>query len=89
VKWALAAQIEGKPELNYDAAKGEVRAPWAEWGPYLWTDGVKGRKDGFVYLRTDVGADGLHPSAAGQQKIATMLLTFFKSDPATKGWFVK
>jgi hypothetical protein len=89
VKWALAAQIEGKPELNYDPAKGEVRAPWAEWGPYLWTDGVKGRKDGFVYLRSDVGGDGLHPSAEGQQKIATMLLTFFKTDPATKGWFLK
>jgi hypothetical protein len=89
VKWALAAQIEGKPELNYDPAKGEVRAPWAEWGPYLWTDGVKGRKDGFVYLRSDVGGDGLHPSADGQKKIATMLLTFFKSDPATKVWFVK
>ncbi len=55
VKWALAAQIEGKPEANYDPAKGEVRAVWAEWGPYLWTDGVKGRKDGFVYLRSDVG----------------------------------
>jgi hypothetical protein len=89
VKWALAAQIEGKPGANYDPAKGEVRAVWAEWGPYLWTDGEKGRKDGFVYLRSDVGMDGLHPSAAGQQKIGTMLLNFFKSDPATKGWFLK
>lgn len=89
VKWALAAQIEGKPELNFDPSKGDVRAPWAEWGPYLWTDGVKGRKDGFVYLRTDVGADGLHPSADGQKKIATLMMTFFKSDPATKGWFLK
>jgi lysophospholipase L1-like esterase len=62
---------------------------WAEWGPYLWTDGEKGRKDGFVYLRADVGIDGLHPSASGQQKIANMLLTFFKSDPAAKPWFLK
>jgi hypothetical protein len=89
VKWALAAQIAGAPEANYDPAKGEVRAVWAEWGPYLWTDGVKGRKDGFVYLRSDVGIDGLHPSASGQQKVATMLLDFFKSDPATKSWFLK
>jgi hypothetical protein len=89
VKWALAAQLQGKPELNYDAEKGEVRAPWAEWGPYLWTDGVKGRKDGMVYLRTDVGADGLHPSATGQKKVATLMMTFFKSDPVTKGWFLK
>jgi hypothetical protein len=89
VKWALAAQIEGKPEVNYDPAKGEVKAVWAEWGPYLWTDGVKGRKDGFVYLRSDLGIDGLHPSPAGQHKIAAMLLKFFESDPATKGWFMK
>jgi hypothetical protein len=68
VRWALAAQMEGKPELNYDPAKGEVRAVWAEWGPYLWTDGERGRKDGFVYLRSDVGVDGLHPSPEGQQK---------------------
>jgi hypothetical protein len=80
VKWALAAQIEGKPEAN---------AVWAEWGPYLWTDGVKGRKDGMVYLRSDVGVDGLHPSPAGQQKIASMLLKFFETDPVTKGWFMK
>ncbi len=30
VKWALADQIAGKPELNYDSAKGEVNAVWAE-----------------------------------------------------------
>ena len=89
VKWALAAQIAGKPEANYDPAKGEVRAVWAEWGPYLWTDGVKGRKDGMVYLRSDVGVDGLHPSASGQQKVSTLLLNFFKTDPVTKSWFMK
>jgi lysophospholipase L1-like esterase len=89
VKWAVATQLEAKPEANYDPAKGEVRAVWAEWGPYLWTDGEKGRKDGFVYLRSDVGIDGLHPSASGQQKIGHMLLSFFQSDPATKPWFVK
>jgi lysophospholipase L1-like esterase len=55
----------------------------------LWTDGEKGRKDGFVYLRSDVGVDGLHPSVAGQQKIAAMLLNFFKTDPAARPWFLK
>ena len=88
VKWAIADQIAGKPDLNFDPAKGEVRAVWAEWGPYLWTDGVKGRKDGMTYPRSDVGPDGLHPSAAGQQKIGKMLLEFFKTDPATRVWFL-
>jgi hypothetical protein len=89
VKWVIADQIAGKPEVNYDPAKGPVMAPWTEWGPYLWTDGVKGRQDGFVYLREDVGPDGLHPSAQGQQKIASLMMDFFKADPATRPWFLK
>jgi hypothetical protein len=79
VKWAIAEQIAEKP----------ANQVWAEWGPYLWTDGEKGRKDGFVYSRADVGPDGLHPSAAGQQKIGAMLLKFFETDPVTKPWFLK
>jgi hypothetical protein len=89
VKWVVARQLAGDPELNYDSAKGAVRSPWIAWGPYLWTDGVKGRKDGFVYLREDVREDGLHPSEKGTEKIATLLLNFFKSDPATRPWFLK
>jgi hypothetical protein len=79
VKWAIAAQIANKP----------LDQVWAEWGPYLWTDGEKGRKDGSVYLRSDVGGDGLHPSPQGQQKIGSMLLKFFMTDPVTKTWFLK
>src|SRR5262249_45523043 len=41
VKWLIADQISGKPELNYDPAKGAVRAPWCAWGPYVWADGTK------------------------------------------------
>ena len=89
VKWAVADQIAGKPELNYDPAKGAVRAPWIEWGPYLWTDGVKGRKDGFVFLREDLGEDGLHPSEQGREKIATLMMNFFKTDPTARPWFLK
>ena len=89
VKWVVADQIAGKPDLNYDPAKGPVRAPWIEWGPYLWTDGVKGRKDGFVYLREDVREDGLHPSDKGSAKIAELMLRFFKTDPTAKIWFLK
>lgn len=89
VKWAVSGQMAGKPELNYNPAKGAVRAPWIEWGPYLWTDGAKGRKDGFVFLREDLGEDGLHPSAQGLEKIATLMMNFFKTDPTTRPWFLK
>lgn len=65
VKWTIAAQISGDAALNYDAAKGAVRSPWVAWGPYLWADGVKGRKqDALVYARADVGRMGRTPRKA-------------------------
>jgi hypothetical protein len=89
VKSLINDQIAGSPDLNFDAAKGKVVSPWIEWGPYFWTDGEKGRKDGFVYLREDLREDGLHPSEKGAAKISALMLTFFKTDPATRPWFLK
>lgn len=88
VKWLIGDQIAGKPELNYDGAKGPVRAPWCAWGPYLWADGMKANKDGLSYLRSDyTEQDGTHPSPPGRQKVAERLLRFLKTDPAAKPWF--
>jgi hypothetical protein len=89
VKWVIADQIAGKPELNYDASRGEVRAPWVTWGPYLWSDGVKGRKiDDLVWLEGDVTPhDRTHPSESGQRKVAALLVNFLKSDPTARPWF--
>ena len=89
VKWVIATQLTGKPEMNYDPAKGAVRSPWIEWGPYIWTDGVKGRKDGMVYLRADTREDGLHPSESGTKKVVAMLMEFFETDPTARIWFMK
>jgi hypothetical protein len=63
------------------------RGPWIGWGPYLWTDGEKGRADGFTWICPDVKQDGMHPSPAGAAKVARALLRFFKTDPTSKGWF--
>ena len=89
VKWLIADQIAGKPELNYDPAKGAVRAPWLAWGPYLWADGLNARKDGLIWKREDTGPDGTHPSMIGREKVARMLMAFLKSDPTSRTWFVK
>lgn len=35
VKWLIADQIAGKPELNYDPKRGAFKAPWLAWAPYL------------------------------------------------------
>jgi hypothetical protein len=58
--------------------------PWIGWGPYLWTDGTRGRSDGFVWTCADTReSDGTHPSPSGQQKVAQLLLGFFDSSPFT------
>ena len=89
VKWVIADQIAGKPEMNCDPAKGPVVAPWVEWGPYLWADGVKPSKLGLSYVREDyTSEDGTHPTASGQAKVAERLLAFMKRDATSKGWFL-
>ncbi len=84
--------MQGIADLNYDSAHGPdktVKAPLLLWGPYLWADGVTPRKsDGLTWKREDLGTDGTHPSQSGRNKVARMLLSFFKEDPLAKSWFV-
>lgn len=76
VKWLIQDRVEGR-----------LAGPWLGWGPYLWTDGAKGRRDGLVWTCGDVRADGTHPSPSGQAKVGGLLLRFFKSSPTSRGWF--
>lgn len=90
VRWLIQDQIKGDPELNYDPSHGSVNSPLLLWGPYLWGDGLTPRKsDGLVWKREDLAGDGTHPSQSGRQKVAELLLKFFKSDPYSSPWFVK
>lgn len=90
VRWVIELQINGDPRLNYDPNLGPVLAPIVLWGPYLWADGLRPRlSDGLVWLREDFGADGTHPSSSGRQKVAGMLLEFFKTDPTARRWFTR
>jgi hypothetical protein len=78
VKWLVQERIAG-------TLKGR---PWVAWGPYLWTNGTKGRSDGFMWTCSDVRpSDGTHPSPSGQQKIAQLLLKFFSTNATSKTWF--
>lgn len=88
VKWLIEKQINGHPGLNYDPARGEVKAPYLTWGPYLWIDGENPRSDGQVWLAEDMTQDCTHPSTHGQKKVADMLMTFFKTDLLTTAWFL-
>ena len=84
VRWVIADQMK---ELG-GFAKGQAQRPVVLWGPYLWADGVKGRQfDKLVWNKEDLGPDGTHPSESGRQKVAQLLLAFFRNDPIAKGWF--
>jgi len=89
VRWLIQAQIKGDAVLNYDPARGAVKAPLLLWGPYLWADGTTPRKsDGLIWERKDLSPDGTHPSDSGRQKVAELLLKFFKTDAGAKSWFM-
>ncbi|TVQ30659.1 MAG: DNRLRE domain-containing protein [Phycisphaeraceae bacterium] len=87
VKWLINDQIDGDPELNFDADKGVVRAPLLLWGPYLWADGPEPRSDGLTWLPEDYESDNIHPSPSGEQKVADLLSDSFASDPTAHVWW--
>ncbi|MGC3967510.1 MAG: hypothetical protein QM775_09120 [Pirellulales bacterium] len=88
VKWLIEEQLKGGAELNFDAAKGPVRAPWLSWGPYLWAEGATPRKaDGYSYAPTDFSGDGTHHSQQGLRKGGEQVLKFLRADSTTKNWF--
>lgn len=89
VKNAIQDQINGNANLNFDPTKGTVKAPWIDWGPYYWSNGMTSRSDGLVWTCQDLQADGTHPSTiAGRLKVSTQLLNFLKSDDTASIWFL-
>jgi len=79
VRWAIEEQMKNRKPDD----------PVVLWGPYLWSDGIKGRKlDDLIYSRDNLGPDGTHPSNSGRDKVAQLLLQFFKTDPAARDWFI-
>ena len=90
LRWLIQDQIRGDPAVNWDPLNGPRRAPLLLWGPYLWADGVGGRKlDDLAWTREDFTADGTHPSPAGSRKVARLLQKFFKTDPTATPWFLR
>ena len=88
VRWLIEQQLDGDPALNFDPDRGAVTSPWLSWGPYLWADGLTPRSDGLIWECADfVANDGTHPSDSGRNKVAALLLGFFKGDATTAGWF--
>ena len=68
-----------------------MKAPLLLWGPYLWADGVTPRKaDGLVLSpRRSARRTARIRPPAGREKVARLMLEFFKTDPLAKSWFAK
>ena len=77
VKWLIDEHINSSGD-----------GAWLAWGPYLWADGLVPRSDGLTWLCSDFQNDGTHPSTTGRQKVAGLLLTFFKTNETARPWFV-
>ena len=81
-RWLIQRQMKDDGELALE------KSPLLLWGPYLWSEGEKGRKvDDLVWEPGDFAGDGVHPSPSGRQKVAELLLDFVTTDPLAKGWF--
>ena len=79
VKWLIEERIAGT-----------ISGPWLGWGPYLWTDGLKGRRDGLIWTCEDVAPDGTHPSIpTGANKVGQLLFDFFSTDVLAVPWFLR
>jgi len=92
VKWLVQAQINQRRTGQIDSRAGDLDpatvAPWIAWGPYFWADGLNPRSDGLTWTRADFENDGTHPSKSGEEKEASMMLSFFKQDPTATPWFL-
>jgi hypothetical protein len=91
VKWLIEAQVEQERSGKIDPLAGDLgpaAAPWLAWSAYLWADGLNPRSDGLTWSRDELESDGTHPAQAAEQKVGSMLLAFFKSDPTSRSWFV-
>jgi hypothetical protein len=88
VKWLIEKQLSGDPALAFEGP--QRKAPWLSWGPYLWANGDRPRKDGWSFQKSDFRDDDqMHHSATGMAKLGSELLRFFKSDTTTRVWFCK
>ncbi|HEY3235293.1 MAG TPA: hypothetical protein VGJ84_11260 [Polyangiaceae bacterium] len=84
VRWLIDEQQQGRPELAFDPGP----APLVLWGPYLWADGIHARSDGLSWPRSMFADDGTHPSQAGREQVAGLLLDYFASDVYARGWLL-
>jgi len=88
IKWLIQKTIARTPGYLFEGASKEI--PYCTFGSYHWTNAGETRMDGFkMDCDTEIGSDGLHLTAQGEQKIGGHMLQFFMNDDLAKRWFLK
>ncbi len=94
VKWLIESQINQMSSTEINPKAGDLNyangtAPWLAWGPYLWANSNAPRSDGLLWTPEDFDdRDFTHPDTSGEEKVANMLMGFFKTSPTTRCWFL-
>ena len=90
VKELIRRQISGDPTLKYKEPGKQV--PYLIWGPPLWADGKNPREyDGLTWNCEEefaIDGGGYHLTNEGKDKLATILLNFFRTDTLSESWFM-
>ena len=74
---------EGHALNTWLAEHRTVDGVWYGWGPYLWAPSCESgvsNGSGICYERNDFVSDGVHPSEAGQAKIARLIHARFERE---------
>jgi len=74
---------EGHALNGWLAEHAAVDGVWYGWGPYIWApacDSGVTNASGLCYDRADYVSDGVHPSGAGQAKIARLVHERFRRE---------
>lgn len=88
IKWLVDSASLQNPNYNYKGTTPKMALPL--FGSYHYTNGSEASKDGFSFdCNTDVGGDGLHLTAPGEEKIGKRMFDFFRTDSVSKIWFLK
>jgi Secretion system C-terminal sorting domain len=86
-KWLIDSAAAGKSGFVYSGSAPEI--PMPVYATYMWTNKGDVRNDGFsIDCSTDIGNDGLHLSAAGEQKLGKLIFDFFSKDNSSAPWFL-
>ncbi len=83
----ILSQASGD-SLNFDPARGAVVAPWIDWGPYLWADGIVPRSDGLTWPCSAYTGNGYVPSQSGRAQFADSLLAFLQDAVTAAPWYL-